>query len=151
MLFSSHMYVFTRLHVSSSWRTRHVPCISHVGHFHFSSFDSFQWETNKSTCPETSDIVCVMDLIMTCSQQSPVWHLPPNLEVFVIFILFIIMEKSRSKERTWDGAGVMKDKELKFKDVKVPHTLGWVSYKLLVKFLDIDSVEEVVNLFEVEL
>ena len=48
----------------------------------------------------------------------------------------------------------MKDKELKLQDVKVPHTLGWTSYILailLVKFVDIDSTEEVVNLFEVEL
>ena len=41
----------------------------------------------------------------------------------------------------------MKDKVLKFEDVKTPHTLGWVSYIL---FLYIDSSEEVVSLFEVE-
>ena len=45
----------------------------------------------------------------------------------------------------------MKDKELKIQDVKTPHTLGWTSYILLVKFVDIDSTEEVVSLFEVEL
>ena len=45
----------------------------------------------------------------------------------------------------------MKDKELKFEDVKAPHTLGWASYILLVKFVDIDSAEEVASLFEVEL
>ena len=45
----------------------------------------------------------------------------------------------------------MKDKELKLEDVKTPHTLGWSSYILLVKFVSIDSDEEVVNLFEVEL
>ena len=45
----------------------------------------------------------------------------------------------------------MKDKDLKVEDVKSPHTLGWVSYILLVKFGTIDSSEEVVNLFEVEL
>ena len=45
----------------------------------------------------------------------------------------------------------MKDKELKFDDVKTTLTLGWASYILLVKFLDIDSTEEVVSLFEVEL
>ncbi len=44
----------------------------------------------------------------------------------------------------------MKDKELKLEDVKTPHTLGWVSYILLVKFLYIDSTEEVVSLFEME-
>ena len=42
----------------------------------------------------------------------------------------------------------MKDKELKLEDVKAPHTLGSSSYKLL---LYIDSTEEVVRLFEVEL
>ena len=40
---------------------------------------------------------------------------------------------------------------MKFEDVKAPHTLGWVSYILLVKFLDNDSVDEVVSLFEVEM
>ena len=45
----------------------------------------------------------------------------------------------------------MKDKEHKIEDVKVPHTLGSSSYRLLVKFLDIDSTEEVVSLFEVDL
>ncbi len=40
---------------------------------------------------------------------------------------------------------------MKIEDVKTPHTLGWPSYILLVKFVDIDSTEEVVNLFEVEL
>ena len=34
--------------------------------------------------------------------------------------LFIITEKSRVKERKWDGVGVMKDEEMKFEDVKVP-------------------------------
>ncbi len=28
----------------------------------------------------------------------------------------------------WDDVGVMKDKEMKFEDVKTPHSLGWVSY-----------------------
>jgi hypothetical protein len=46
---------------------------------------------------------------------------------------------------------VMKDKELNLEDVKDPHTLGGVSYILLIKFLYIDSTEEVVNLFEVDL
>ena len=41
----------------------------------------------------------------------------------------------------------MKDKELKLEDVKAPHTLGWSSHILLVKY--IDSAEEVVSLFEV--
>ncbi len=45
----------------------------------------------------------------------------------------------------------MKDKELNLENVKAPHTLGWSSYILLVKFLSIDSTEEVVNLFEVVL
>ncbi len=45
----------------------------------------------------------------------------------------------------------MKDKELKLEDVKTPHTLGWVSYILLVNFVDIDSTEEVVSLFELDL
>ena len=40
-----------------------------------------------------------------------------------VFWLFIITEKSRVKERKWDGVGVMKDKELKSEDVKDPHTL----------------------------
>ncbi len=40
---------------------------------------------------------------------------------------------------------------MKIEDVKVPHTLGWVSCTLLVKFVDIDPTEEVVSLFEVEL
>ena len=66
-------------------------------------------------------------------------------------ILFIITKKSIGKERKCDGVSVMKDKDVKVEDVKVPHTLGWVSYKLLVKFLYIDSTEEVVSLFEVEL
>ena len=43
-------------------------------------------------------------------------------------ILFIVTEKERDKERKWHGVGVMKDKELKIEDVKVSHTLGWVSY-----------------------
>ena len=38
-------------------------------------------------------------------------------------VLFIITEEARSKERKWDGVGVMKDKEMKFEDVKTPHTL----------------------------
>ncbi len=38
---------------------------------------------------------------------------------------------------------------MKLEDVKVPHTLGWSSY-ILLKFLYIDSTEEVVNLYEVE-
>ena len=37
----------------------------------------------------------------------------------------------------------MKDKEMKLENVKTPHTLGWTSY--------IDSTEEVVRLFVVEL
>ena len=68
----------------------------------------------------------------------------------IIILLFIITEKTRVKERKWDGVGVMKDKELKLEDVKAPHTLGWVSY-IVLKFLYIDSAEEVVSLFEVEL
>ena len=40
---------------------------------------------------------------------------------------------------------------MKLEDVKAPHTLGWASYILLVKFLYIDSTEEVVCVFEVEL
>ncbi len=42
--------------------------------------------------------------------------------------LFIITEKTRVTERNWDGVGVLKDKEVKFEDVKDPLTLGWVSY-----------------------
>ncbi len=42
----------------------------------------------------------------------------------------------------------MKDKELKFEEVKVPHTLGGSSYILS---LNINSVKEVVNHLEVEL
>jgi hypothetical protein len=45
----------------------------------------------------------------------------------------------------------MKDKEMKFEDFKTPHTLGWGSYILLVMLLYIDSTEEVVSLFEVEI
>ena len=41
----------------------------------------------------------------------------------------------------------MKDKTLKLEDSKDPHTFGWASYILL----EIDSHEEVVILFEVEL
>ena len=67
-----------------------------------------------------------------------------------IYKLFIITEKERVKERKWDGVGVMKDKELKIEDVKSPHTLGWSSY-ILLKILYIDSTEDVVSLFEVEL
>ncbi len=44
----------------------------------------------------------------------------------------------------WDGVGVMKDKKMNLEDVKTPDTLGWVSY-------NIDSTEEVVVLFDVEL
>jgi hypothetical protein len=66
-------------------------------------------------------------------------------------ILFIITEKARAKERKWDSVGVMKDKELKLEDVKVPDTLGWASYILLVKFVNVNSTKEVVSLFEVEL
>ena len=43
---------------------------------------------------------------------------------------------------------------MKLEDVKVSHTLGWVSNirsYILVKFVDIDSVKEVVSLFEEEL
>ena len=40
---------------------------------------------------------------------------------------------------------------MNLEDVKAPHTLGWSSYILLVKFLYIDSAEEVVSLFDVEL
>ena len=63
--------------------------------------------------------------------------------------MFIITEKTRGKERKWNGVGVMKDKEMKLEDVKDPHTLGWPSYILLVKFEDIDSSEQVVSLFEI--
>ena len=42
----------------------------------------------------------------------------------------------------------MKDKEMNLEDVKTPHTLGWVSYIL---FLHVDSTDEVVNFFEVDL
>ena len=42
----------------------------------------------------------------------------------------------------------MKDKEMKLEDVKVPHTLGGVSYKL---FVYINSTKEVVSHLEVEL
>ena len=45
----------------------------------------------------------------------------PNLK---LNILYIITDKTRDKERKLDGVGVMKDKELKLEDVKVPHTLG---------------------------
>jgi hypothetical protein len=45
----------------------------------------------------------------------------------------------------------MKDKDLNLEDVKTPHTLGSVSYILLVTFLHIDSAEGVVSLFEVDL
>ena len=38
--------------------------------------------------------------------------------------MFFITEKSRVKERKWNGVGVMKDKEMKIENVKVPHTLG---------------------------
>ncbi len=61
------------------------------------------------------------------------------------------MEKSRDEERKWDGVSVLKDKELKLEDTKDPHTLGWVSYILLVKFLYIASTEKVSSLFEVDL
>ena len=38
--------------------------------------------------------------------------------------MFIIREKTRAKERKLDGVGVMKDKEMKFEDVKAPsHTM----------------------------
>ena len=49
------------------------------------------------------------------------------------------------------SVSVMKDKELKLEDVKDPHTLGWSSYILLVKFVSIYSDEEFVSLFEVEI
>ena len=54
-------------------------------------------------------------------------------------------------DRRYVSSLVMKDKELNLEDVKDPHTLGWVSYILLVQFLYIDSTEEVVSLFEVRL
>ena len=38
----------------------------------------------------------------------------------------------------------MKNKEMKLEDVETPHTLGSASYILLVKFLDMDSDEEVI-------
>ena len=44
----------------------------------------------------------------------------------------------------------MKDKEMKVEDVKTSDTLGWVSYSGLW-CLYIDSTEEVVSFFEVEL
>ena len=41
-----------------------------------------------------------------------------------MWVLFIITEKARAKERKWDGVGVMKDKELKLEDVKAQsHTM----------------------------
>ena len=36
----------------------------------------------------------------------------------------------RARDRKCDGAGVMKDKELKFEDIEAPHTLGGASYIL---------------------
>ena len=64
---------------------------------------------------------------------------------------FLFCVWQRRKREVKDGVGVMKFKEMKLEDVKDPHTLGWSSFILLVKILDIGSVETVVNLLEVEL
>ena len=47
----------------------------------------------------------------------------------------------------------MKDKEMNLEDdnVKDPHTLGWSQYILPVQFVTIDSTEEIVRFFEVDL
>ena len=55
--------------------------------------------------------------------------------------MFIITEKERVR-------GVMKDKELKFEEVKAPHTLGG---PLNILNVYINSVKEVVRPLEVEL
>ena len=41
-----------------------------------------------------------------------------------VVYVFIITERSRTKERKRNGVGVMKDKVLKIEDVKDPNTLG---------------------------
>ena len=65
-------------------------------------------------------------------------------------VLFIITEKGRGKERKWDGVGVMKDKEMKLEDVKVPHTLGWAS-SIIFEYIDPVEVRADSSLAEVEL
>ena len=50
--------------------------------------------------------------------------------------------ESESSRGKWDGVGVMKDKEVKAEEVKVPHTLGGSSHILI---LYINSTKEVVT------
>ena len=63
--------------------------------------------------------------------------------------LFIITEEARAKERKWDGVGVMKDKEFIETWGCQDPSYTWLSIILLLLY--IDSTEEVVNLFKVEL
>ena len=67
-----------------------------------------------------------------------------------MLMLFMITEKTRCKERKWDGVGGMKDKEVNLEDVKAPHTLGWSSY-ILFEYIDPVEVGADINLVEVEL
>ena len=54
-----------------------------------------------------------------------------------VMLLFIVTERTRTRERKWDGVGVMKDKEMKLEEVKGPHTLGWANILLCRQMSDI--------------
>ena len=62
----------------------------------------------KSSIPSSVTLVFVCVCVYGCSV------------VRMVHCLFIITEKSRDRERKWDGVGVMKDKEMKLEEVKVP-------------------------------
>ncbi len=110
----------------------------------------FYWSKlceHKCTCP-VGGLFKSNDIVSTILKDDFICMIHGLVITTHLNILFIITEKTRDKERKWDGVGVMKDKELNLKDVKDSHTLGWES---CILFLYIESTEEVVILLEVEL
>ena len=74
---------------------------------------------------------CLSPYSRLCVLHHRCKHLPSSFsEGQSHFMLFITKEKTKDRERKWDGVGVMKDKNLKLEDVEVPHTLGGVSHIL---------------------
>ena len=52
------------------------------------------------------------------------WKIRSHRIVQEGFQFFIKTEKSRGRQRKWDGVGVLKEKELKLEEVQAPHTLS---------------------------
>ena len=80
------------------------------------SFTTILWSSNKGHSLEEDKkgkSGHFPDILENVGQVDRDWRM-----------LCIITEKMRTKERKWDGVGVMKDKDLKLEDVKDPsHTM----------------------------